>query len=250
MAKTLLSGSCIVCSQKSPTKCSRCKLVFYCGVECQRKDRPRHKAECIGDIEETIAFWRRNARPCSCAECSHLCTEQPGAFDPTHLFKLAQKDPSIYANVVQDKVFINKELDPIFYLRPKKITERGGERCAMMPSPAPCSFLGPQGCMLARDDMPIGCVVVLSCEQFVIQADKDQASVVWTTPIARKVMQEFEAFNRKRGSIYLGNDDTYGALVKDILHVCETQDRNNAPLNLPLRFYQQPLPLTYSVTEV
>jgi hypothetical protein len=44
-----ICGSCYVC-KKAPEskllKCNRCKLMRYCGAECQKKDWGRHKAVC------------------------------------------------------------------------------------------------------------------------------------------------------------------------------------------------------------
>ena len=37
---------CGLCFQPSETKCSRCKVIYYCGVDCQRKHWPSHKKEC------------------------------------------------------------------------------------------------------------------------------------------------------------------------------------------------------------
>ena len=38
--------TCGNCSQPSKTKCSRCKLIYYCGVDCQKKDWTSHKKFC------------------------------------------------------------------------------------------------------------------------------------------------------------------------------------------------------------
>ena len=39
-------------------KCA-CKLVFYCGAECQGKDWPRHKKECVKSQARKIKEARR-----------------------------------------------------------------------------------------------------------------------------------------------------------------------------------------------
>ena len=38
--------NCGQCSRPSKTKCSRCKLTYYCGVDCQKKDWSTHKKIC------------------------------------------------------------------------------------------------------------------------------------------------------------------------------------------------------------
>lgn len=52
-----LANSCAPCANpacdhfevqcKEYKRCSKCKTVAYCGVECQKSDWKRHKAECI-----------------------------------------------------------------------------------------------------------------------------------------------------------------------------------------------------------
>jgi hypothetical protein len=38
---------CVVCGSNGHTKkCGKCKKVYYCGRECQRKDWRQHKPEC------------------------------------------------------------------------------------------------------------------------------------------------------------------------------------------------------------
>ena len=37
---------CGQCNRPSKTKCSRCKLTYYCGVDCQKKDWSSHKKFC------------------------------------------------------------------------------------------------------------------------------------------------------------------------------------------------------------
>lgn len=38
--------ACAVCGALSRDCCSRCERVFYCSVECQREDWPKHKLSC------------------------------------------------------------------------------------------------------------------------------------------------------------------------------------------------------------
>lgn len=40
------STCCIICKNPESKKCSACKLVFYCGIDHQKKDWPLHKLEC------------------------------------------------------------------------------------------------------------------------------------------------------------------------------------------------------------
>lgn len=37
----------LACDRPAPLKCSRCKEVFYCSAECQRRDWKRHKLSCV-----------------------------------------------------------------------------------------------------------------------------------------------------------------------------------------------------------
>lgn len=51
---TLPSVTCGACLQKRSLhvmhKCSRCMRLFYCSIECQRKDWHVHKQSCIVNI--------------------------------------------------------------------------------------------------------------------------------------------------------------------------------------------------------
>ena len=44
---------CLFCHEAGHKLCSSCCMVKYCSVQCQRQDRPRHKAECAVFREHT-----------------------------------------------------------------------------------------------------------------------------------------------------------------------------------------------------
>lgn len=39
-------NKCAICAEKSTSKCSNCKQVYYCTVAHQKADWRRHKSEC------------------------------------------------------------------------------------------------------------------------------------------------------------------------------------------------------------
>lgn len=41
-----VQNKCAVCAEKSTSKCSNCKQVYYCTVAHQKADWRRHKSEC------------------------------------------------------------------------------------------------------------------------------------------------------------------------------------------------------------
>lgn len=47
MAGAPLSGPCEACGETATTRCARCKAVFFCGRECQKKAWRTHKKECF-----------------------------------------------------------------------------------------------------------------------------------------------------------------------------------------------------------
>ena len=58
--------------------CSACKLVKYCGVECQRKHRPKHKKECkkrAAELRDEILFKQPESR--HNGDCPICCLPLP-----------------------------------------------------------------------------------------------------------------------------------------------------------------------------
>ncbi len=54
-------GQCSVCSKEGSKRCSRCKVVYYCGRVCQKKDWKIHKKVC-SDVADTT-FVKENVLP-------------------------------------------------------------------------------------------------------------------------------------------------------------------------------------------
>lgn len=42
--------ACVVCSKLATSECSKCKLTYYCGIECQTKDWASHQNKCSENI--------------------------------------------------------------------------------------------------------------------------------------------------------------------------------------------------------
>ena len=42
----MTNNSCEVCSTAATNRCSKCRVVFYCSAECQKKDWKKHKNSC------------------------------------------------------------------------------------------------------------------------------------------------------------------------------------------------------------
>lgn len=49
-----MTHSCWRCSRFTKTKCSQCKVPYYCGRKCQTEDCPRHKVFCKPPEERLV----------------------------------------------------------------------------------------------------------------------------------------------------------------------------------------------------
>ena len=40
-------GPCGFCGREASLKCAKCKIIFYCNKNCQKKNRKQHKNDCF-----------------------------------------------------------------------------------------------------------------------------------------------------------------------------------------------------------
>jgi len=64
--------ACLVCKEKTPLRCDRCRAVSYCKTECQISDWHQHQAIC-GKLEELYAdvLWVRGTNSSIFLSCYH-----------------------------------------------------------------------------------------------------------------------------------------------------------------------------------
>jgi hypothetical protein len=136
-------------------------------------------------LAECVASWRRDAVQCGCGACAALCSStQPGAYDPAAVKRLVAAGRLKYEDLVADYYAGSDGLH--LYLRPRMAGEAGGELAAWDVDAAglaggrACANLGPRGCTLPRDEMPLGCVAALPCDPARhVNADKSAAPRIW-----------------------------------------------------------------------
>ncbi len=160
------------------------------------------------DVEEmAIKSWAdeapHRALQCSCKKCMRECVILPGAYSPFQLLREIKKcniiakndDRHILSKVVQDYRVINGKA--VFYLRPALETEEKAQRVGATQI-GKCSNLGPNGCMLSRDAMPLGCLLALPCRPELRQRkDIINLHIMWLTKTGLRVIAMFELFNAK-----------------------------------------------------
>jgi hypothetical protein len=182
-------------------------------VNCRevKQDLPDNVQRDIEDLANYFTLYKmrkEEGNECHCLQCSALCLNIPGGYDPFHVLKLVQENPDFYASCVQD--YFLGGTKPYFYLRPATVHEAKGTRVRFITQKGSCSYLGPNGCTLRRDQMPIGCVVSKGCDDHCASADKREAPIIWGTKTGLRVMKEFEDYQRKKNpDISLGDDHRF-----------------------------------------
>lgn len=66
-ASLKLKGECATCKKEALKRCARCKLVYYCGKECSKKDWPRHRKDCcpkLPNVHVSLTGYQPSAYGC------------------------------------------------------------------------------------------------------------------------------------------------------------------------------------------
>ncbi len=205
---------CGVCSKKASTYCSRCQNIYYCSRECQAQHWKEHKLQCVQDMEDLMRVkgivnnLAKFQHQCHCDKCVRMCHSIPAAYSPIQVEALAKKYPNFYQDMcVQDYFSYPNANKNSFYLRPPTMLEKKGERALFLQKRAQCAFLGPQGCTLKMQDVPLGCLVASNCKEGHPQFDKKDTPPVWNSVVGLRVMRAFEAHNKKRNpSLFFGEE--------------------------------------------
>jgi len=216
----MASQNICLCGALAPQCCGRCKAVHYCSKACQTKDWKRHKPACkpvraptreptceptceprdIEDLGDPAALRRirERSRRCECSRCTALCAKHPGMYDPHAVAAMVERHgPEFLHGLVMD-YFVDDDGKNHMHLRPPTTDDRPGELVQRVTTGV-CSNLGPRGCRLSRDEMPIGCVAAHPCTPALDRAvDKEQTIEVWGTEKGREVLEQFSAVNRAR----------------------------------------------------
>lgn len=92
------SGKCAICDVEASLKCTACKLVFYCGVEHQRKHWKTHKTECRGPYEviETPGLGRCVIATRDIPAKSVIFSEAPLVLGPKWCLDEYEKDVPVF----------------------------------------------------------------------------------------------------------------------------------------------------------
>ncbi|MHA1572896.1 MAG: hypothetical protein ACTSX8_02780 [Alphaproteobacteria bacterium] len=108
------------------------------------------------------------------------------------------------------------KMAPIYYIRPRKSSEKGGQTSRVILDIGPCAHLGPLGCFLARAEMPIECISTFGCRGVAGNAGigKQYATMLWGNARGRAIIQRFEAESiRQSPGTVMGNASLFPHLI-------------------------------------
>lgn len=67
---------CSICNNRTKKLCSACKCVYYCSIDCQKKDWFIHKKFCLEKAKEIIFLNRLNRFVLRDMIASIFCTKE------------------------------------------------------------------------------------------------------------------------------------------------------------------------------
>ena len=135
----------------------------------------------------------RTSPSCDCRSCARACWIQPGMYGPSQVLDMKARGVFDPDTVVLD--FYNSGDRPnVGILRPRTVEESGSSLAAFTPTPGtPCVHLGPEGCTLPRDHMPINCRALHCDKTYQVPLDKHtSAYALWETPEGRQAVSLFQ----------------------------------------------------------
>jgi len=137
--------------------------------------------------------------PCEYGGCARACWAQPGMFAPAQVKDMIDRGVFDPNGAVLD-FFSDMERPSVGIVRPRTVEERGASLSAFKPTPGiPCANLGPNGCVLPRDHMPINCISLHCNKEHHVPLDKHSAAYsLWDTPEGREVVDWFQRQIRAR----------------------------------------------------
>ena len=210
------------CSSAAPLRCARCRVTFYCSPECQRGHWPEHKKVCPKTEKIKIQYEpefsarpggdalidggtadlvqiRKDSGQCSCSRCAGACRYFPGFYDPSHLVRMREqwlvdgKSKAAFYRRLMPDYYVGQDED-VWALRPRNSSEAASGRT--YPSFLPrgdCSNLGPEGCKLLREEMPLECVSSFGCSRGLTTRSigKKESLSVWGRGVGLELMEDY-----------------------------------------------------------
>jgi len=190
-------------------------------MACQARESSIIDIEDLGN-SRTLALIRSQSEQCGCPKCAGCCSRVPGSYDPHYLKMLFEgktqaEIDEIFSTIIKDYLLDDND-QAKFYLRPAIRGEKAGLAPFNMIT-GPCINLGPRGCKLSRQDMPIGCVSAMPCNpEKSFSVDKAEAEQVWGNECGREIMAQYDRYiSNNHPDALISQDD----LQKEILKIQE-----------------------------